>query len=65
MRGAFAHLLAPKLNLIERLWKYLRRKVTHNHLFEGIADLVAAVEQFFADLSGSPAVVLSVIGNPQ
>jgi transposase len=56
---------SPKLNLIERLWKYLHRKVTHNHLFEGIAALVAAVERFFADLSGSPAVVLSVIGNSQ
>ncbi len=56
---------SPKLNLIERLWKYLHRKVTHNHLFEGIADLVAAVEQFFVDLRDCPALVLSVIGNPQ
>ena len=56
---------SPKLNLIERLWKHLRRKVTHNHLFEGIDDLVTAVEQFFAYLAAHPAEVLSVIGNPQ
>jgi len=56
---------APQLNLIERLWKHLRRMVTHNHLFQNIADLVAAVEQFFDHLTGHPAKVLSVIGNPQ
>jgi hypothetical protein len=39
--------------------------VTHNHLFASIADLIAAVEQFFADLDTHPAEVLSIIGNPQ
>ncbi len=53
---------APQLNVIELLWKHLRRKVTHNHLFESIAALVAAVEQFFAELDHQPATVLSVIG---
>lgn len=56
---------SPKLNLIERLWKHLRRKVTHNHLFGGIADLVATVSQFLTDLDGRRSEVLSVIGNPQ
>lgn len=53
---------APQLNVIELLWKYLRRKVTHNHLFESVAALVAAVEAFFVDLDRQPATVLSVIG---
>jgi transposase len=53
---------APQLNLIELLWKHLRRKVTHNHLFESVAALIAAVEQFFAELDNQPATVLSVIG---
>ena len=53
---------APQLNVIELLWKYLRRKVTHNHLFLSVAALVAAVEQFFAELDRRPATVLSVIG---
>lgn len=56
---------SPQLNLIERLWKHLRRKVTHNHLFKCIDDLVAAVEQFLTSLNDRPAEVLSVIGNPQ
>jgi hypothetical protein len=53
---------APKLNVIELLWKYLRRKVTHNHLFASVAALADAVETFFAELDRQPATVLSVIG---
>lgn len=53
---------SPKLNPIELLWKYLRRKVTHNHLFESVGTLVEAVEAFFARLDLHPAEVLSVIG---
>jgi putative transposase len=53
---------APKLNVIELLWKYLRRKVTHNHLFASVAALTEAVEMFFAELDHQPATVLSVIG---
>jgi transposase len=56
---------SPQLNLIERLWKHLRRKVTHNHLFDCITALVAAVQQFLTDLDGRRSEVLSVIGNPQ
>lgn len=56
---------SPKLNLIERLWKHLRRQVTHNHLSDGIADLVAAVTNFLTDLDNHRAEVLSVIGNSQ
>jgi putative transposase len=53
---------APQFNVIELLWKHLRRKVTHNYLFESVAALVAAVEQFFTELDHQPATVLSVIG---
>jgi transposase len=53
---------APKLNVIERLWKHLRRKVTHNHLFETIAKLVEAVVDFMKSLNDRRAEVLSVIG---
>lgn len=56
---------SPKLNLIERLWKHLRRKVTHNHLFDDITDLVTAVQKFLTDLDSHRTEVLSVIGNPQ
>jgi transposase len=53
---------SPKLNLIELLWKYLRRKVTHNHLFDSVGALIEAVEAFFVRLDSHPAEVLSVIG---
>ena len=56
---------SPKLNVIELLWKYLRRKVTHNHLFDSIDTLVEAVEAFFARLDSHPAEVLSVIGRSE
>jgi len=54
---------SPKLNLIELLWKYLRRKVTHNHLYASITQLLEAVEAFFRRLDDNLAEVLSVIGN--
>lgn len=53
---------SPWLNLIERLWKQLRRKVTHNHLFASIADLVKAVCSFLDALNATPQLTLSVIG---
>jgi transposase len=53
---------SPWLNLIERLWKHLRRKVTHNHLFETIAQLLKAVNLFLSSLNRSPQRTLSIIG---
>jgi transposase len=53
---------SPRLNLIELLWKYLCRKVTHNHLCDSVSTLIEAVEAFFAGLDSHPAEVLSVIG---
>jgi transposase len=34
---------SPQLNVIERFWKRLRRRATHNRLFDEIADLKGAV----------------------
>lgn len=53
---------SPWLNLIERLWKHLRRKVTHNHLFENIVQLVKAVCSFLEALNQTPHLTLSIIG---
>lgn len=36
---------SPELNPIERVWKLLRRKATHNKYFPNLEDLVEAVEQ--------------------
>ena len=56
---------APELNVIERLWKHLRRTVTHNHLFASITTLIEAVEAFFQYLTDHPTEVLSVIGHSE
>jgi transposase len=34
---------SPQLNLIERFWKKLRRRATHNRLFDTLADLKASL----------------------
>jgi transposase len=34
---------SPQLNVIERLWKQLRRRATHNRLFDTLAALKASV----------------------
>jgi len=34
---------SPNLNVIERFWKKLRRRATHNRLFDTITDLKASV----------------------
>ena len=34
---------SPQLNVIERFWKLLRRRATHNRLFETVADLRRAL----------------------
>jgi transposase len=53
---------SPWLNLIELLWKHLRRKVTHNHLFKTIAQLVQAVRSFLKTLNRTPRFTLQIIG---
>ena len=34
---------SPQLNVIERLWKSLRRRATHNRLFDTLADLKQSI----------------------
>jgi transposase len=41
---------SPNLNLIERFWKFFKRKVLYNRYYETFADYKAAFQQFFADL---------------
>ena len=53
---------SPWLNAIELLWKHLRRKVTHNHLFENILQLVQAVSSFLKSLNRTPQITLQIIG---
>lgn len=53
---------APQLNPVERFWKHLRRKVTHNTFFQTIDRLLEAVTGFFQELAACPDIVRSVAG---
>lgn len=52
---------SPHLNPIEKLWRYLRRRVTHNYLFNNLQELKQAVASFFAWLKSCPQVALHLI----
>jgi len=43
---------SPELNPQERIWKWLRRVVTHNHWFETLRKQIEAVQNFFRYLTG-------------
>lgn len=53
---------APKLNLQELIWRWMRAEVTHNHFFGTFAALIEAAKQFFAKLTERPQEVLHRIG---
>jgi len=40
---------APNLNLIERLWKFFKKKVLYNRYFETFDEFKSACEEFFQD----------------
>jgi len=52
---------SPELNPQEDNWQHVRRRVTHNHFFEGLDVLLEAVEQFHQTLEDSPEQVLHLI----
>jgi putative transposase len=53
---------SPNLNPVERFWKHLRRRVTHNHLFQTIENLMEAVLTFFHNMAASPDLIRQVAG---
>ena len=42
---------APNLNLIERFWKFFKKKILYNRYFEGFDEFRAACEGFFQNPS--------------
>ena len=42
---------SPNLNLIERLWKFLRKTILYNKYYEKFADFKSAVLQFFENIT--------------
>lgn len=53
---------APDLNPIERLWKWMRHRVTHNHCYETMQSLKAAARHFFVSIANQRERVLSYCG---
>jgi len=53
---------APKLNLQEQIWRWLRADVTHDHFFGSLPAVVAAAKRFFTKVTGQPDAVLQRIG---
>ncbi len=49
--------------MLEMLWRYFRREVTHNELLENVMALIDATLDFFARYNRIPEKILSVIGS--
>jgi transposase len=57
---------SPSLNVIERFWKKLRRRASHNRLFDTIADLKRSVRNSLCYFQTTRAKVLTLInGRPK
>lgn len=56
---------SPQLNLIERLWKLLRRRATHNRFFATVAELRAALRASLCSLQTLRHRILPLIGAPK
>ena len=57
---------SPQLNVIERFWKKLRRRATHNRLFDAIADLKESVRnslRYFQTVRGKLLTLIN--GRPR
>jgi transposase len=70
VRGAAGRLVllylptySPWLNPIEMLWRHFRREVTHCELFESVAALLQAAQDFFDRHNLIPQRVLSISGS--
>ena len=58
IRVKFLAPYSPEFNPQEDIWQHLRRRVTHNHYFEHIPALTAALDEFHRDLQANPAQAL-------
>ena len=56
---------SPQLNVIERLWKVLRRRATHNRLFDTMAQLRTALRNSLSYYHKMRHKVLSLIDSPR
>ena len=57
---------SPRLNVIERFWRKLRRRATHNRLFDTIKDLKASVRNSLRYFQTVRTKLLSLVnGRPK
>ena len=56
---------SPQLNLVERFWRVLRRRATHNRLFESMAALKTALRASLCYFHTLRHKVLSLIRSPR
>ncbi len=54
---------APNLNLIERFWKFFKKKTLYNQYFETFAEFKAACEEFFRNPSKYQRELRSLLTN--
>jgi len=52
IRPVYLPSYAPNLNMIERFWRFMKRKVLHNKYYPTSAAFRAAFDQFFANVGG-------------
>jgi len=53
---------APKLNIQEAIWKWLRKRITHNFLFDGPKSLAEAIRNSYRYLQVHPERVITLTG---
>jgi hypothetical protein len=53
---------SPKLNVIERFWKPLRRRATHNRLFDDLQDLKASIRNSLRYFQTVRSRIMSLVG---
>lgn len=41
---------SPNLNLVEQMWKFIKKKVMRNHFYKAFTDFLAAIKHFFTHL---------------
>lgn len=56
---------SPQLNVIERLWRVLRRRATHNRLFASMRELRTALRASFCYFQTMRHKILSLIHSPR
>jgi hypothetical protein len=56
---------SPQLNVIERLWRVLRRRATHNRLFVSMRELRTALRASFCYFQTMRHKILSLIHSPR